>query len=88
MDFLKRTQELEQYTIELRRHFHQNPELSFKEEKTREKIIEEILSVGLSYEVVGSGNVVALLDTGKAGKALAIRVDSDALPWDHGEKTV
>lgn len=36
---------------------------------------------------MGSGNVVALFDTGRPGKSLAIRADIDALPMDEADKT-
>lgn len=39
--------EIENYIIELRRHFHENPELSWKEVKTSQRILEELENMGI-----------------------------------------
>ncbi len=83
MSIAARAKELEQYTIDLRREFHMHPELSFQEEFTVKRICEELTKAGLPFELVGHNNVVALLDTGRPGKRLAIRGDIDALPIDE-----
>jgi len=61
-------------------HFHSNPELSFREFKTAERLAEEIEVLG--YEVttgVGQTGVVAVLKNG-AGPTVMIRADMDGLP--------
>src|SRR5687768_15668414 len=61
-------------------HFHANPELSLKEEKTAKRLAQELRSAG--YEVtenVGGYGVVAVLKNGP-GKTLLIRSDLDGLP--------
>ena len=61
-------------------HFHANPELSLKEEKTAKRLAQELRA--LNYEVtenVGGYGVVAVLKNG-AGKTLLIRSDLDGLP--------
>ncbi len=72
---------LEPRLIELRRYFHQNPELSNREFKTSAKIAEQLKSLGLEvqYPVAKTG-VVALLKGGKPGPVVALRADIDALP--------
>ncbi|MBX2913764.1 MAG: amidohydrolase [Cyclobacteriaceae bacterium] len=72
---------LEPKLIELRRHFHQTPELSNREFKTSAKIVEHLKSLGLEvqYPVAKTG-VVALLKGGKPGPVVALRADMDALP--------
>jgi amidohydrolase len=72
---------LEPKLIELRRHFHANPELSNREFKTSAKIVEHLKSLGLEvqYPVAKTG-VVALLKGAKPGPVVALRADMDALP--------
>ncbi|OQW48597.1 MAG: hypothetical protein A4S09_04150 [Proteobacteria bacterium SG_bin7] len=62
---------------------HTNPELSFKEAKTSEKIAQNLKTLG--YEVtkeVGKTGVVGVLKNGK-GPTLLIRTDMDALPVEE-----
>jgi amidohydrolase len=70
----------ENEVIGLRRMFHQNPELSFQEKQTSEKIygmLKEIPSLAVSRPTKTS--VLAVLKGGKKGKVLALRSDIDAL---------
>ena len=87
MNLFQLSQDVEQYVIDMRREFHANPEISFQEKRTTARIRDELDKIGIPYETVGSGNVVALFDTGKPGKSLAIRADIDALPMDEADKT-
>ncbi|MCW5910591.1 MAG: amidohydrolase [Cyclobacteriaceae bacterium] len=72
---------LEPKLIELRRYFHEHPELSNREFKTSAKIVERLKSFGLEvqYPVAKTG-VIALLKGGKPGPVVALRADMDALP--------
>jgi hippurate hydrolase len=66
--------------FQLYRHLHANPELSFHESKTSERLQQELRSVG--FEVTGNfggHGLVAVLRNG-AGPTLMIRTDLDALP--------
>lgn len=76
-----------------RRHFHEQPELSFEERETAREIAAHLRELG--YEVaegVGGGyGVVGLLrgtaEGAERGKTLAVRADIDALPIaELGEK--
>lgn len=69
----------ENYAIELRRHFHMYPEASLKEENTVKRICKELDEMGIPYKVLSQGNVVGVINEGKAGKKLAIRADIDSL---------
>ncbi|MCB9230907.1 MAG: amidohydrolase [Bacteroidia bacterium] len=67
--------------IELRRYFHQNPELSNREFKTAAKVAEFLTSLGLEVKTgVAHTGVIATLKGGKPGKTVALRADMDALP--------
>src|SRR6266850_2515664 len=66
--------------FELYKHLHTHPELSFQEQKTSERVAEELRKAG--YEVttgVGKYGVVGVLRNGSAPTVL-IRTDMDALP--------
>ncbi|MDQ0428580.1 amidohydrolase [Planomicrobium stackebrandtii] len=68
--------------IQIRRHLHQHPELSFQEEKTAEFIAE--FYKGKDVEVhthAGNGyGVIVTIKGGKPGKTIGLRADFDALP--------
>ena len=70
----------EQYVIDMRREFHENPELSHHEERTVRRIREELDKLGIPNITVGHNNVIGTLEGGKPGKKIAIRADIDALP--------
>ena len=73
--------DLEKLSIDL----HQNPELSFHEEKTAAKMADRLRALG--YQVttgVGKTGVVGVLRNGK-GPTVMLRTDLDALPVE--EKT-
>jgi len=66
--------------LELYKHLHTHPELSFQEEKTSARVAEALRSAG--YEVttgVGRYGVVGVLRN-KSGPTVLIRTDMDALP--------
>ena len=73
--------EVEAEVIQLRRHFHENPELSNREFKTAEKIAAELKSLGLAVDTgIAYTGVVAVLDSGKPGPTIGLRADIDGLP--------
>ncbi|MCM2532803.1 M20 family metallopeptidase [Neobacillus pocheonensis] len=73
--------------IEWRRYLHENPELSFQEEKTAQFVLEKLQSFG-NLEIFRrtKTSVVARLIGNHPGKVLAIRADMDALPIDEENK--
>lgn len=71
----------EQEMIELRRHIHQNPELSHQEFETTKLIREKLTEYGIEIAEIGlKTGVVGVLRGGRPGKTVAIREDIDALP--------
>ncbi|MEM0158522.1 MAG: amidohydrolase [Thermoplasmataceae archaeon] len=74
------SQHEEKYIIEMRRYFHQYPELSFQEFRTAEKIEEELKKMGLSPSRIGKTGIIADIQGKSPGKVVAIRADIDALP--------
>ena len=77
--------------IELRRHFHKNPEISWQEVETTKRIAEELKKLGCENIKIGFGGtqcgVVADIVGGQPGKCVALRADIDALPLND-EKDV
>ncbi len=73
--------------VQIRRDFHQNPELAGKEKRTQEVIKKYLLDLGLQVEtdIYGYG-VVGILKGAKKGKKIAWRADMDALPQDFPDK--
>jgi len=84
----KLTDDLESEIVNLRRTFHQNPELSWKEFKTAERIVAILKEEGLQVQngICGTG-VVAEIQGNREGRTIAIRADMDALPM-HDAKEV
>lgn len=68
------------YVINLRRYFHENPELSWKEVNTSKRIQKEMDKMGIPYEVVKEMGVIGHIKGKGEGKKLGIRADIDALP--------
>jgi amidohydrolase len=66
--------------VELYRHFHTHPELSFQEKETAARVAQELKAVGAEVtERVGGTGVVGILKNGE-GKTVLLRTDLDALP--------
>ncbi|RBP92307.1 amidohydrolase [Cytobacillus firmus] len=67
--------------VSIRRYLHQNPEVSFKEEKTAHYIKTYYENLGIEVRgQVGGNGVVAKIHGSKPGKTIALRADFDALP--------
>lgn len=67
--------------VEIRRHLHMYPELSFKEVNTPKLIAEKLRSFGIEVkENVGGNGVVGRLEGAYDGPTIAFRADFDALP--------
>jgi amidohydrolase len=70
-----------QELIELRRYFHQYPEVAFSEHKTGEFIADKLKGMGYKVtEHIGGTGVLAELKGGKKGNWVLLRTDIDALP--------
>jgi len=69
-------------TVAIRRHLHQNPELSYEEELTGRFIAERLADWGIAHtHGIAQNGVVALIRGEKKGEGVvALRADMDALP--------
>ena len=81
MDTMELVKAQEQEMIQMRRHIHQNPELSNQEFQTTKLIQEKLTGYGVEIADIGlKTGVVGILKGRFPGKTLAIREDIDALP--------
>ena len=76
-EILKLATAQEDYVIGLRRHFHENPELSGQEEQTLARVKCELDAMGIPWQEAPSGGVIGILQ-GK-GKNLGRR-RADGIP--------
>ena len=69
---------------DIRRYIHQNPELSFQENKTSEFIKQKLDEYGIKYKsgYVKTG-ILGIIEGKKKGKVVALRTDIDALPIEE-----
>jgi len=65
--------------VELRRHFHRNPELSGQEEQTCGRVSLELTRMGIPNKILPNYGVVARLQGSGKGRVIALRADMDAL---------
>ncbi len=78
----KKLEEKEDRMIEIRRHLHENPELSFKEEKTALYIADfyKDKDVKVTEKIEGENGIVVEINGKNPGKTIGLRADFDALP--------
>jgi hippurate hydrolase len=71
--------------ISVRRWFHKNPELSFEEANTAERIIAELKRLGVDYDYQGVGHAVLghVPGADSSRRTIALRAEMDALPGDE-----
>ncbi|MFA9380398.1 MAG: amidohydrolase [Acetanaerobacterium sp.] len=80
MDIKKIAVKYSEYQVEMRRHFHTNPEISGQEFKTSERVKKELDSIGVPWKKCGlETGVLATIKGAKPGKTILIRGDMDAL---------
>lgn len=81
MDIKNLIEKNRDYIIEMRRYFHQHPELSYEEFETTKRIAEELDKMGIPYQINDKlkTGIVACIKGGSEGKTVALRSDIDAL---------
>ncbi len=80
---LSRAEEYFDYMVQVRRHLHKNPEVSFKEYDTTEFILHELKKMGIETERPLETGCIGVIEGGKPGPAIALRADIDALAMDE-----
>lgn len=78
---LTQVEKMKDWLVDIRRDFHKHPELSTKEFRTHDTIINHLEELGIEYEAnVADTGVVGIIRGTKEGKTVALRGDIDALP--------
>jgi len=73
--------------VEIRREFHEYPELAKEETRTQETIKKYLLDLGLQVKTdIYGKSVVGILRGSKEGKSIAWRADMDALPHNFPDE--
>ncbi len=73
-----------QWLVQLRRQFHQFPELGYQEKETGARICEVLQSFTIPFQSgVGKTGIVARLKAAHEGPLVAFRADMDALPLNE-----
>ncbi|MEO6894805.1 MAG: M20 family metallopeptidase [Ginsengibacter sp.] len=67
--------------VQIRRHLHAHPELSYKEFETSKFVQNKLEELGIEFDVIASTGVVGIIKGKNPGKkVIALRADMDALP--------
>lgn len=67
--------------VSIRRRIHQTPELKYEEFQTAAIVAEKLTSFGIQVKQgIAKTGIIAIIDSGKPGKTIALRADMDALP--------
>ena len=66
------------WMVEIRRHLHRNPEVSFHEFETADFISRTLTELGIEHKRVATTGIVAHIGSGE--RCVALRADIDALP--------
>lgn len=86
IDFKKEAIDIQDELIEIRRDFHQYPELGFEEYRTSKKIKEFLTREGIKYIEVAKTGVCGIIEGTLEGKGekkcIALRGDIDGLPME------
>ena len=85
MDIKKLAEKYDDYIIEQRRYFHQNPELSFEEKETTQALKKQLEDMGIEVTTFDDyyGLVGMIRGGKKSGKTIMLRADIDALPIEE-----
>lgn len=72
------------WLVAVRRHLHQNPELSDQELETQKFIMTKLSEMGVDeYQPIARTGVVAVIRGQEGGNTVALRADIDALPMQE-----
>lgn len=77
---------IEDKLINIRRHIHRTPELSWMEYRTSDFILSELKNSGINARKIAKTGVVGLISSENSKRCLAFRSDLDALPLTEKTK--
>lgn len=76
---IQESKDMQEYIVEKRRHFHMYPETGYEEVKTSAYLKEELVKIGYDVVTTAKTGLIAIIDSGKEGRTIALRADIDAL---------
>lgn len=76
----QQAQEILPWLTEVRRDFHQYPEIGLEEFRTQEQIMRYLDEMGIPYTKSAGTGIVGLIEGARPGATVALRGDMDALP--------
>lgn len=89
IEIMKSSEQIKDWLIEVRRDFHQHPELGMEEFRTSKKICEYLDEMKIPYtNNVANTGVVGLIQGKYEGPTIALRADIDALPIQDAKKVL
>lgn len=88
MEILQEAKKNYQYAVSMRRHIHENPEVTGEEVETLKWICKELDSMGIEYVKIPDGGIIGQIHGGKPGKTVLLRADMDALPIQENCKNL
>lgn len=84
-EIARHAQSFAAYLAQTRGYLHEYPEVSNEEFRTAEFLKKQISETGLKILEVDGTGFIAVLETGRKGKTIALRTDIDALPVPEHE---
>jgi amidohydrolase len=86
---LEKSAGLKEEVIQLRRHFHMYPELSYQEVETSQFICSWLQKNGIDFRkgIAGTGILGTIKGKAQGNKVIALRAEMDALPITERNKT-
>lgn len=87
-NILSKSEKVFNQVIDIRRHIHQYPELSFKEYKTSLYIENLLKKWKIQYKKITHTGIAAFIGNPNASKCIAVRADIDALPIEEKNKCI
>ena len=79
-ELLKQAKEIQEQICEIRRDLHRHPETGFDLAYTKEKVRQELITMGYEPKDCGKAGLVVLAGGKQPGKTIMLRADMDALP--------
>ena len=87
-DDLRLDQETHEWMAKLRRWFHRNPELSFREHNTQKKITDTLTALGIEHRRAADTGVIGTVYGSDKGRTVALRADMDALQIQEADTSL
>lgn len=78
-----KSEEYFEYMVQIRRHLHKNPEVSFKEFDTTDYILHELKKMKIETRRPMETGCLGIISGNESDRVIALRTDIDALPMEE-----